>query len=97
MNKQKRGKYGADLLLTVNEPKRGVTREIHARDDWILDSGSSRHLVNDEAILFDSKDCNHTCNMANGEMLVLTKVGSVRLQVIATGFERTINVFSLDH
>uniref|UniRef100_A0AAV1T0X6 CCHC-type domain-containing protein n=1 Tax=Peronospora matthiolae TaxID=2874970 RepID=A0AAV1T0X6_9STRA len=46
------------------------------RGDWILDSGSSRHLVNDESLLLKSTACSHEIAMADGESLHLTRVGS---------------------
>uniref|UniRef100_A0AAV1V2L8 Uncharacterized protein n=1 Tax=Peronospora matthiolae TaxID=2874970 RepID=A0AAV1V2L8_9STRA len=46
------------------------------RGDWILDSGASRHLVNDESLLLKSTACSHEIAMADGESLHLTRVGS---------------------
>ena len=88
----RRGKHGADLILAIND--RGLkTKNMHLvyavkyakdeHDEWILDSGSSRHLVKDERLLLDAQDCNYQCNMADGETLSLSRVGSVRLCVMA--------------
>uniref|UniRef100_A0AAV1UBX1 CCHC-type domain-containing protein n=1 Tax=Peronospora matthiolae TaxID=2874970 RepID=A0AAV1UBX1_9STRA len=55
------------------------------RGDWILDSGASRHLVNNESLLLKSTACSHEIAMADGESLHLTRVGSVRLEVLARG------------
>uniref|UniRef100_A0AAV1UWD4 Retrovirus-related Pol polyprotein from transposon TNT 1-94-like beta-barrel domain-containing protein n=1 Tax=Peronospora matthiolae TaxID=2874970 RepID=A0AAV1UWD4_9STRA len=57
------------------------------RGDWILDSGTSRHLVNDESLLLKSTACIHEIAMADGESLHLTRAGSVRLEVFARGAE----------
>ena len=45
--------------------------------NWILDSGASRHRVNDETLLIDSAACNHEIAIADGESLRLTQVDSV--------------------
>ena len=52
---------------------------------WILDSGSSRHLVNDAALLEDASDCDDKCLVADGKNLQLSMVGSVILRVMALG------------
>lgn len=39
------------------------------RGDWILESGTSRHLVNEESLLIDSTDCVYEIAMADGESL----------------------------
>ena len=57
-----------------------------------MDSGSSRHLLKDESLLLDAQDCNYQCNMADGETLSLSRVGSVRLCVMAGGKERTVKL-----
>ena len=49
------------------------------RGGWILDSGASRHLVNDESLLIEPAACIHEIAMADGESLRLTRVGSVRV------------------
>lgn len=43
-------------------------------------------------MLLDSQDCNYQCNMADGETLSLSRVGSVRLCVLAGGKERTVKL-----
>ena len=62
------------------------------RGDWILDSGASRHLVNDESLLLNSTACSHQIAMADGESLHLTRVGSVRLDVLARGAEAVVTL-----
>ena len=42
--------------------------------DWILDSGASRNLVNDESLLIDSTTCVHEISMTDGESGRLTRV-----------------------
>ncbi|CAI5725077.1 unnamed protein product [Peronospora effusa] len=74
-----------DLVLAVEDAN-------DKKCEWILDSGSSRHLVNDESLLEDARDCSHECNMADGETLSLSKVGSVRLCVMEGGKERTVKL-----
>uniref|UniRef100_A0AAV1V1J0 CCHC-type domain-containing protein n=1 Tax=Peronospora matthiolae TaxID=2874970 RepID=A0AAV1V1J0_9STRA len=62
------------------------------RGDWILDSGTSRHLVNDESLLLDSSSCSHDIAMADGESLRLTRTGSVRLKVLARGVKTIVTL-----
>uniref|UniRef100_A0AAV1UJY9 GAG-pre-integrase domain-containing protein n=1 Tax=Peronospora matthiolae TaxID=2874970 RepID=A0AAV1UJY9_9STRA len=62
------------------------------RGDWILDSGASRHLINDESLLLKSTACSHEIAMADGESLHLTRVGSVRLDVLAHGAEEVVKL-----
>uniref|UniRef100_A0AAV1T9S2 Uncharacterized protein n=1 Tax=Peronospora matthiolae TaxID=2874970 RepID=A0AAV1T9S2_9STRA len=61
------------------------------RGDWILDSGASRHLVNDESLLLKLA-CSHEVAMADGESLHLTRVCSVRLEVLARGAEAVVTL-----
>ena len=49
----------------------------------------SRLLVSDEKPLIDSTACVHKISMADGELLRLTRVGSVRLKVLARGMKMT--------
>lgn len=60
--------------------------------DWILDSDSSRQLMNDASIIQDDEECDHEISMADGESVKISSVGSVRLQVITDGKERTITL-----
>lgn len=56
----------------------------------ILDSGSSRHLVNGEAWLGDVDLCKASCAQPNGDRLHLTTKGTLTLRVSACGAENTI-------
>ena len=60
--------------------------------DWILDSGASRHLVNDESLLIDSTTCVHEISMADGESLRLTRVENVCLEVLARGRKKNVTL-----
>ena len=62
------------------------------RGGRILDSGASRHLVNDESLMLISTDCSHEIAMADGESLHLMRVGSVRLEVLARGAEAFVTL-----
>ena len=62
------------------------------RDDCILDSGASRHLVSDELMLIDSTTCAHEVVMAYGESFRLTRVGSVRVEVLASGAKTSLTL-----
>ncbi|CAI5736696.1 unnamed protein product [Peronospora farinosa] len=104
----RRDRVGADLVLAINDvggknksptpngKRMDLVLAVEDANDkkceWILDSGSSRHLVNDEILLEDARDCSHECNMADGETLSLSKVGSVRLCVMEGGKERTVKL-----
>lgn len=59
---------------------------------WILDSGSSRHLVNDTSWLEDVEDCADQCVQPSGDPLRITKKGSVTLQVTACGAVQTVKL-----
>ena len=72
------------MVLAVSD------RRNRNRGNCIIDSGASRHLINDETLLIDSATCDHEIAMADGESLLLTQVGSVRLKVIARGVESTV-------
>uniref|UniRef100_A0AAV1TBU1 Retrovirus-related Pol polyprotein from transposon TNT 1-94-like beta-barrel domain-containing protein n=1 Tax=Peronospora matthiolae TaxID=2874970 RepID=A0AAV1TBU1_9STRA len=61
-------------------------------DDWILDSGSSRHLMNDTSLLRDARDCDQECHLADGETTKLTQVGSVVLTVLARGQQQDVTL-----
>ena len=62
------------------------------RGDWILDSDASKHLVNDESLLIQPAACVHEIVMADGESLRLTRVGSVRLEVLARGAKTSMTL-----
>ncbi|CAI5712621.1 unnamed protein product [Peronospora effusa] len=59
---------------------------------WILESGSSRHLVRDASLLRDAKSCIHEIKRANGNALELTQLGSVRLRVMYEGVECVVTL-----
>ena len=48
-------------------------------DDWIPDSGSSRHLVSNASLLQCVRNCEHDYHLADGEVVKLSRVGSVVL------------------
>ena len=60
------------------------------RDIWVLESGASQHLVNDETLLIDSAACDHEIVMVGDESLHPTQVCNVRLKVKARGVESTV-------
>jgi hypothetical protein len=79
-------KKRAHLTLAVGE-KSGADDGL-----WILDSGSSRHLVNDESFLEDVEECSDECVQPNGESLNITKRGKVMLHVTACGEEHVVEL-----
>ncbi|OWY99298.1 hypothetical protein PHMEG_00029719 [Phytophthora megakarya] len=80
-----RGK-AADFTLAVNDLA-GETDQT-----WILDSGSSRHLIKDVTWLEDPVPCSDRCMQPNGEPLSIRMKGSVTLQVTAGGVEQTVQL-----
>ena len=62
------------------------------RGDRILDSCASRHLVYDESLFIDSTVCVHEKSMTDGESLRLTRVGNVRLEVLARGRKKNVTL-----
>ena len=60
--------------------------------DWILYSGASRHLVNNESLLIDSSACVHEIDMTDGKSLWLTRVGNVRLAVLARDMKMNVTL-----
>jgi hypothetical protein len=89
-NKARGGGKKPDLTLAVNE-----TRS-KADEVWILDSGSSRHLVKNASWLDDAEDYEDECVQPDGNALRVTKRGTLTLQVTACGKPQTVkftNVF----
>lgn len=68
-------------------------------DHWILDSGSSRHLVNDLSLIVDPEDCHRKCFTAatDGGVLRVTKRGSVNIEVVALGIVNTILLLDVQY
>ncbi|CAI5739083.1 unnamed protein product [Peronospora destructor] len=79
-------------------PKDVVNYTLSVQDDkaedklWILDSGFSRHLVNDMALLEDARECDDQCVVADRKTLRLIMVGSVVLHVMAYGTASVIRL-----
>ncbi|KAG3075450.1 hypothetical protein PC121_g8033 [Phytophthora cactorum] len=80
----------ADFVLTVDdsETKAWV---------WILDSGSSRHLVNDLALLEDLVDYEIQCVAADGGTLRVSKRGSVMLVTTAMGNPTRVRLLNVQY
>lgn len=62
------------------------------RSNWVLGSGASRHLVNEETLLIDSAKRSQEIAMAVVESLHLTRDGSVRLKILVRNFESTVTL-----
>uniref|UniRef100_A0AAV1T532 Integrase catalytic domain-containing protein n=1 Tax=Peronospora matthiolae TaxID=2874970 RepID=A0AAV1T532_9STRA len=67
-----------DFVLAVGNPSAN-------HGYWILDSGSSRHLVNDVSMLENPEDCQSECIAADGGPLRITKRGSVTITTTVMG------------
>ncbi|GMF47391.1 unnamed protein product [Phytophthora fragariaefolia] len=75
-----------DLTLAVSE---GTGKQEEA---WILDSGSSRHLIKNASWLDDVEDCEDECVQPDGNALSVTKRGTLTLRVTAGGEPRTVKL-----
>ncbi|KAE8913550.1 hypothetical protein PF005_g5224 [Phytophthora fragariae] len=60
--------------------------------DWILDSGSSRHLVNDQSWLEDLVPHVDSCTQPNGAPLKITMKGTLTLHVQACGKKQILKL-----
>ncbi|KAF4035606.1 hypothetical protein GN244_ATG12388 [Phytophthora infestans] len=67
----------------------GTDADTHA---WILDSGSSVHLVKDAKLLKGAADCDDSYRAANGENIRVVKKGSVELKTIVDGQEVVVDI-----
>lgn len=83
---KRKGGPTADLTLAVNEASEDSDRFC------ILDSGSSRHLVNDAPWLDQVEDCGGECLQPNGEPLSITKKGTLTLHVTTCGSAQTVKL-----
>uniref|UniRef100_A0AAV1UQE0 CCHC-type domain-containing protein n=1 Tax=Peronospora matthiolae TaxID=2874970 RepID=A0AAV1UQE0_9STRA len=77
---------GANLTLSIDEDPSSDNSV------WILDSGSSRHIVNDDRLLINAKRCDQECIVVDGEPLRLSLVGSVDIRVFVDQQPRMIRV-----
>ncbi|KAE9302953.1 hypothetical protein PF001_g13775 [Phytophthora fragariae] len=75
----------ADITLAINEGNMNETT-------WILDSGSSRHLVNDASWLQDAEAHVDSCVQPNGDPLNISMKGTKTLRVKACGKEQTVRL-----
>jgi predicted carbohydrate-binding protein with CBM5 and CBM33 domain len=58
---------------------------------WIYDSGAYEHYLKSDKSLFDAKDIYEWVAVGNGESIKVTKVGSLKCQVVQTN-ESSVNV-----
>nr|CCA26316.1 conserved hypothetical protein [Albugo laibachii Nc14] len=61
-------------------------------NSWILDSGSSVHLVKDVKMFRNATDCSQMFRAANNTMVQVTKLGTVKLRVKVDGREITVDL-----
>ncbi|CAI5715866.1 unnamed protein product [Peronospora effusa] len=59
---------------------------------WILDSAASRHLIMDLEMLVDAKDCDDSCEVADGQTIKVSKVGSVNILASVDGELRRVTI-----
>ncbi|KAG2996003.1 hypothetical protein PC121_g20295 [Phytophthora cactorum] len=79
------GRGEPDLTFAVGDV-------VNGEDVWILDSGSSRHLVREESWLDEVELCNDECLQPNGEPLKVTKKGTLTLLVTACGKTKSVKL-----
>uniref|UniRef100_A0AAV1UJ54 Uncharacterized protein n=1 Tax=Peronospora matthiolae TaxID=2874970 RepID=A0AAV1UJ54_9STRA len=91
--KMKKKPSGANFVFTVG---RGASR---SPGQWILDSGSGRHLVNDPSLPTDPIDCRSECMTAatDGSALRITLQGTVDIQVVALGVVNTVRLLNVQY
>ena len=106
LNDGRRGRRDGNMLLSVGEGKgnqgfRAMKNDLAmaigddgdtGADDWVLDSGSSRHLVNDATLLMDARDCKEECHLADSETVRLSRVGNVVMTVLAKGRQKSVTL-----
>ncbi|POM60765.1 LOW QUALITY PROTEIN: hypothetical protein PHPALM_30354, partial [Phytophthora palmivora] len=59
---------------------------------WVLDSGSSVHLVREVSMLKNAMECNQICRAANNTMVRVTKVGAVELRTVVDDKEVVVDL-----
>uniref|UniRef100_A0AAV1T842 Polyprotein n=1 Tax=Peronospora matthiolae TaxID=2874970 RepID=A0AAV1T842_9STRA len=83
---------GANLTLSIDEDPSSDNSV------WILDSGSSRHIVNDDRLLINAKRCDQECIVADGEPLRLSLTSTSRRCSLATSSGKLVKKgYSLVH
>ncbi|KAG2909935.1 hypothetical protein PC119_g7148 [Phytophthora cactorum] len=87
---------GREVVATVSRvlDRTLAVNEASGRSDefWILDSGSSRHLVSNKSWLEEVEDCKDMCVQPNGAALNVMKKGTLTLKVTARGVEQTLEL-----
>ncbi|KAE9238201.1 hypothetical protein PF005_g327 [Phytophthora fragariae] len=81
---------GGEVTLAVSSAC--TTRGLADDGVWILDSGSSVHLVNDESLLRYTVDYVGSWSTTNGGMFSVTKRGTVELRTVVDGSESRIDL-----
>ncbi|POM72769.1 mitochondrial protein [Phytophthora palmivora] len=82
-------KGAADITLAVNEIN------MVAEKVWILESGSSRHLVTNASWLEDVDPYVDSCVQPNGDTLNITKKGTFILRVTECGKEQMVKLIDV--
>lgn len=60
------------------------------RNLWIGDSGASTHMTNNDVGMFDCEPTNEPITVGNGQTLVATKIGKLRVRVTQTNGNQMI-------
>jgi len=91
-SKKKNWNQGGDVDYTL-----AVGHDELDKGHWILDTGSSRHLVNDVNLLEDAEDFKSQCVAADGGTLKVTKRGSVMLETTAMGKKTKVKLLDMQY
>ena len=68
-------------------------------NQWVIDSGSSRNLVNDSSLLTNPTSCQRECLTAatDGIVLRITQQGTVDIQVFALGVVNIVRLLNVQY
>ncbi|CAI5709707.1 unnamed protein product [Peronospora destructor] len=92
----KEGHYKRDCVSNEkNNYTLAVADGIDATHQWILDSGSTRHLVTTASQLYDTEECDEECLLSNGASLRTQLKGKTRFTVRVGSEERRIELIDV--
>ena len=74
-----------------------VKNEENNQLTWVLDSGSAKHLINDEDLLFDVETANTELILPDGRKIHATKKGKVMMSVLVDGENQQITITEVEY
>lgn len=82
------------MIADLSEPDQLLYAKNEPKNNWILDSGATRHICSDYTLFTETRDCNRIFSWGNAGSITLKKVGSVKVRFADTQRQATIsNVF----